>query len=170
MTLTSIMPTFRRTLPDPIRSTAWPEHTHATTTDVVVAGVSMLRLAELCQTPCVHTDETFAPGTRGRRAFARDAAVVVARVTGLVHEGGSERIVIIDARLDEAPAIWDEARLIGRVSTVSDTAAVVLPDDSSADGFAVHLPADLREGDLLAIPCAGMVLLRDIHSHRGVER
>ncbi|WP_291045938.1 hypothetical protein [Herbiconiux sp.] len=46
MTLTSILPTLRATIPDPLVIDRWPEWTHPTTTDVVVSGVSLLRLEE----------------------------------------------------------------------------------------------------------------------------
>ena len=44
MTLTSILPTLRATIPDPLVIDRWPEWTHPTTTDVIVSGVSLLRL------------------------------------------------------------------------------------------------------------------------------
>lgn len=40
VTLTDMMPSLRRTLPDPLDVDRWPEASHATTTDVVVAGVA----------------------------------------------------------------------------------------------------------------------------------
>ena len=58
MTLTRILPTLRRTLPEPLHRTDWPEHTRAAVDDLVVGGVSMVSLAGWCGTPCVHTGET----------------------------------------------------------------------------------------------------------------
>lgn len=166
MTLTSILPTLRRTLPDPLRVTAWPEHTQATTTDVVIAGISMLRLVELCDTPCVHTADALIPGAHQRPALQPDAAVIIARVTAVLKNPDAERVILIDACLDTVPAVWEEARLIGRVSTATDAHAIILAGESHlapCDGRnLVELPTDLREGDLLVIPCTGMVSLHDV--------
>ena len=170
MTLTSIMPSLRRTLPAPLSADSWPEHTHATTTDVVVSGISMLRLADLCETPCVHTGDAVIPGTHGRRAPGQDAAVVVVKVTAVLKNWDADRVVLIDACLDSVPALWGEARLIGRASTAHDASAVVLSGEShhnTGEGrAALELPADLHEGDLLAIPCRGMVVMRDVRAQR----
>ena len=166
MTLTSLLPTLRRILPDPIREAVWPEHTHATTTDVVVAGISLLRLVELCQTPCVHTGDAAISGAHTRSALRRDRAVVVVRVTAVLKNWDAAPVVLIDACLDTVPAVWSETRLIGRTSTAKATTAIVLGGDSHqtscTERGVVALPADLREGDLLAIPCTGMVTLRDL--------
>jgi hypothetical protein len=50
MTLTAIIPSLRTSIPDPLDVNLWPELTTATTTDVIVAGVSLLRLVEVCDT------------------------------------------------------------------------------------------------------------------------
>ena len=46
MTLTRILPTLRRSIPDPIAGDHWPAATVATITDVTVDGVSLLRVVE----------------------------------------------------------------------------------------------------------------------------
>ena len=49
MTLTSLLPTLRDSIPAPFEETAWPAGAHASPRDVVISGVSMLRLAEICE-------------------------------------------------------------------------------------------------------------------------
>lgn len=174
MTLTAMMPSLRRTLPDPLNIDAWPESSHATTTDVIVSGVSMLRLVDVCQTPCVHTAAAVIPGTRGRRSPYQDAVVVVVRVTAVLKNFDAARVVLIDACLDSVNATWRETRLIGRVSTVKSTAAILLSGEShetpSLGRGVMDLPDDLREGDLLAIPCTGAVALRDVRGRPPVDK
>jgi hypothetical protein len=168
MTLTAIMPSLRRSIADPLSIDAWPESSQATTTDVIVSGVSMIRLVEVCQTPCVHTAAAVIPGSHGRRSPYRDAAVVVVQVTAVLKNFDAARVVLIDACLDNVNATWRETRLIGRASTVKRTAAILLSGEShetpSIGRGVMDLPDDLREGDLLAIPCTGVVALRDIRA------
>lgn len=166
MTLTSLLPTLRRSIPDPLAVDAWPQHTTASITDLSVAGVSMLRLVELCETPCVHSGVAVLPGTNGKANPKRDAAVVVVRVTAVLVNWDAERVVLIDACLDSVAVRWTEMRLIGRVSTVKDASAIVLAGEAHQSPClgrsVVALPGDLREGDLLAVPCAGILTRRDI--------
>ncbi|PWC07688.1 hypothetical protein [Mycetocola zhujimingii] len=173
MTLTSILPTLRRSIPDPLRVDAWPQHTRATVTDLTVAGVSMLRLVELCQTPCVHSGVAVLPGTNGKANPKRDAAVIVVRVTAVLVNWDAERVVLIDACLDSVPVLWDQMRLIGRASTVKDASAVVLAGEAHQSPCVgrsvITLPGDLREGDLLAVPCAGILTRRDIRPIDGTD-
>ena len=168
MTLTTILPTLRRSIPDPLEQRSWPEHTHATTTDVIVSGVSLLRLVDICDPPCVHTGDAFVPETSRRPLSSRDAAVVVARITAVIDTGESVRVVLVDGCLDTVTAIWEETRLIGRASTARPSRTVVLSGDSHRSTHPApslaSLPDDLVVGDLLAIPCAGMVTLHDLRS------
>ena len=151
MTLTSILPTLRTSIPDPLAIDRWPEWTHPTTTDVIVSGVSMLRLVDICDTPCVHIAAAVIPGTHGRPSDQNQASVIVARVTS--REGSG--VLVLDADLTAVPAHLGEARLIGRASTrrarpfrIGDT-LVSLPEDTSA-------------GDLVVVPCAGSVCCRQL--------
>jgi len=173
MTLTDMMPSLRRTLPDPFRVDAWPEGTQVTPTDVVVSGVAMLRLVDVCDTPCVHTAAAVIPGTRGRPSPVLEAAVVVVRVTAILKNCDAARVILIDACLDSVTATWREARLIGRASTVKHTAAILLSGEShetpSIGRGITELPDDLREGDLLAVPCVGAVALRDVRARPQAE-
>lgn len=168
MTLTAIMPSLRRSIPDPFTVDAWPERSYATTTDVIVSGVSMLRLVDVCETPCVHTAAAVIPGTHGRPSPSADAAVVVVRVTAVLKNFDAARVVLIDACVDSVNATWRETRLIGRASTVRSTSAILLSGDSHevprVGRGLIELPDDLREGDLLAVPCAGTVALREVRA------
>ena len=125
----------------------------------------MFRLAELCDTPCVHTGAAVLPGTGGRPSPTGDAAVVVASVVEVQTSPDGHRIAFIDGCLDRVPAVWTEARLIGRASTARHEPTTVLAADCAQGvGQSASLPSDLRVGDLLVVPCAGMVVLRELHA------
>jgi hypothetical protein len=158
MTLTRMIPSLRAILPDPLLVDAWPEATVATTTDVVVSGISLLRLVEVCGTPCVHSGAAVIPRTDGRPSATSRTAVLVVRVTRVaLHESGSP-VVETDARLDDLRLVWSETRLIDRASTAhSGTVLVaVRPVDpelsATSQACSAELPLDIRAGDLLAIP------------------
>lgn len=163
MTLTTILPSLRRSIPDPFVVDRWPEHTTPTTTDVVVAGISLLRLVELCGTPCVHTAAAVIPGTGGRPSPVDQTTVVVMSVVSVGDDGHSR--LRVDACLADLDPIWSELRLIGRASTVH-SASFTLDAGSrpgeAADDRPVLLPRDLRPGDLLAVPCRGTAALRQL--------
>ena len=153
VTLTSILPSLRASIPDPFAIDRWPEWTRPTTTDVVVSGVSLLRLVDICETPCVHIAAAVVPGTHGRPSDRDQASVVVARVTALPRPGAIE----LDAELSAVPAHLAEARLIGRASTRRSRAFTLGPATLS-------LPEDLAVGDLVAIPCRGAVCTRQLRT------
>ncbi|MCG7414405.1 hypothetical protein [Microbacterium aurum] len=163
VTLTDIVPTLRRTLPVPLRARAWPDHTTPTTTDVVVAGVSMRRLAEMCGTPCVHnTDRIIRTNPRQAEVLRSDVSVVITRVVMTVNNLDSQRVILIDANFSDVPAVWSEARLIDRISAAASAPGILLAAEAAAPAYPsppVRLPADLAEGDLLALPCEGTVPL-----------
>lgn len=163
MTLTHILPSLRRTLPDPLSRDRWPEFTAVTTTDVTVAGVSLLRLVDWCETPCVHTAAAVIPGTGGRPSESELASVLVTRVESVVRSADGSIEAWIDAVLDGCRPELAEMRLIGRASTAHDAEIVLRP--SSADALTVRvarLPADLRKGDLLVVPCVGVTAIQDV--------
>lgn len=160
MTLTSILPSLRRSLPDPADLDRWPAHTRFGIDDVVIAGVSMTRLAALCGTPCVHTGDAVVPGTQGRASTTAAASVVVVTVLEVMATQ-EHRLIRVDAHVADAPVIWSQARLLGRTSTVRDAGARILLDDSAQDvDREVVLPGDLGVGDQLAVPLAGFVTHR----------
>jgi hypothetical protein len=154
VTLTSLLPSLRKSIPDPFLVDRWPEWTHPTTTDVIVSGVSLLRLVELCDTPCVHIAAAVVPGTHGRPSDLEQASVIVARVVEMPRPDA----LVLDADITRVVAHASEARLIGRAST-QHSAPFSLPD-----GSRVTLPVDLRVGDLIAVPCQGAVCRRQLRS------
>ena len=126
---------------------------------MIIAAVSLVRLAEICGTPCVHTDEAQGrqrPGTDGL------ASVVVAEVTRVAWHGDLRLHVTLNADLSGCRADVARARLIGRHSHAYPASAILEADSSGAYGFATYLPADIRPGDLLVVPCRGITLVRDI--------
>jgi hypothetical protein len=148
MTLTRILPTLRCSIPEPLDATRWPAHTHPTTTDVVIAGVSLVRLAEWCTTPCVHTDD--------------DAVAVVTRVTNVTRRPGGGLQVELDADLRLIAAETSQARLIGRASPAPLCAVHAGPR-------LMDLPADLHPGDLIALPAHGPITLGQVDPRRHVR-
>lgn len=167
MTLTDILPSLRRTLPSPWAIDAWPEATQATPIDVIQAGVSMLRVVELCETPCVHSACAVVPGTHGRPSPDRVCTVIATTIVDLTEVGGRLRATV-DARLDVA-AVWTEVRVLGRVTT-GVNATVDLIDVAGAAAGPVMLPGDMRVGDILVMPVPESVCLRQLRGDRsGVE-
>jgi hypothetical protein len=158
MTLTRLLPSLRRTLPDPITHDLWPEATVATTTDLVVSGISLLRLVEVCGTPCIHSGASIVPGTNGRPSDTAKTAVLVVRVTEVELHASGKTVIETDARLDNLRLIWAETRLINRASTAHSGTVLIArrPVDPdlvfATDVSSVALPLDLAVGDLLAIP------------------
>lgn len=164
MTLTHILPSLRRSLADPLNRDNWPEHTTASPSDVTVAGLSLATLVQWCGTPCVHTAAAVVRGTNGRPSETELASVLVARVVS-VSTDGETLSVWLDAELDRCAAICSEARLIGRVSTAHAKPAVLYPaSPNGAVHRALELPVDVAVGDLLAVPCIGVTLLRDVQN------
>ncbi|RIJ55954.1 hypothetical protein DZF99_07665, partial [Clavibacter phaseoli] len=125
--------------------------------DVVVAGVSMRRLVEVCGTPCVHSGE--AMGIRGDEDGC--GALVVVAVTAVLAGAGGERVVCVDGHLDGVDARWGEARVLGRGSGRSSVVRIVAGAPTSGTA-AVALPADLAVGDLVVVPCGGSPALHDV--------
>ena len=145
MTLTRIIPSLRRTLPDPLAVDSWPEGTVATTVDVVISGISLLHLVEVCGTPSVHGGASVIPRSGGRPSSELRTTVLVARVVGVRLDASGHPVIETDARLDDARLVWSQARLLGRVSTAHSGIVLV-------DVYAADLPLDVRVGDLIAIP------------------
>lgn len=163
MTLTSIIPTLRASIPDPLTTDRWPVATLATIDDVLVGGISLRHLVALCGSPCVHVADAVSPGSRRAPASGTVTTVLVTTVTSV--RIAHDRIELVtDADLDHA--LWSEARLIGRVSTARGVPAIVA--GSSAAGH-LQIPADTHAGDLLAVPHAGALSLRDVQVHHGAS-
>jgi len=80
MTLTHILPSLRRSLPDPLSRDCWPEYTTTTPDDVTIAGLSLVTLVQWCGTPCVTHCSRSNPGHE--RAPLRDGVGVGRRGAG----------------------------------------------------------------------------------------
>jgi hypothetical protein len=140
----------------------WPEGTTVSAHDIVLADVSLRRLADVWGTPAVHSggpsnvfrDST--PGLHGSTG-ARTAVLVVRVVATARHRAGC-RVVQVDARLDNLRLIWSEARRVGGSQTARARRVLLVRRPSrvdlaeTEDVISVSLPANLRVGDLLAIP------------------
>ncbi len=163
MTLTSILPTLRASLPDPLDPTLWPAVTVATVDDVTVRAVSMQRLAAVVGTPCVHTAEEAPPRYRPRDWRPRTVCVTVAAVTRVRRPWGV-LLVELDAVLPDC-AVLTEARVIGRSSVAPASAVTLTTNPAGTAGLDAVLPADVAVGDLVCFPCRRAVTHRDVVVH-----
>lgn len=151
MTLTSLLPTLRASLPSPFDATRWPAGSLPLIDDVTVAAVSLRRYAELCGTPCVCTGPAIVPLSGGSVSATESTTVMMMSVVAV---SGTE--VRVDACLDELDGVaWQEVRLLGRVSHAHDARFALVDADSDAATATVVLPRDVRPGDTIALPCAG---------------
>ena len=143
-------------------SGSWPAHTTHTSTDVIVAAISITRLVDWCGTPCVHSAEADAHfGARSASDGDMDS-VVVTRVLAIEWRSDLRLHVTIDADLSRSRPTMDECRIIGH--DVDGAVASVTLEAHGADGlgFAAELPAKIAVGDLIAIPCRGVSRLHDL--------
>jgi len=161
MTLTSLLPTLRDSIPTPLDAGAWPAHTHATPDDVVMAGVSLLRIVDLCATPCVHTGPAVIAWSGGMASPTESTTVVAATVTA-ADAGG----IRLDAVFHGHAPLWREARLIGRVSHAYERQSAVFGADGTVGIGVVLLPSDVRVGDVIAVPCSGAIGVGDVRPAR----
>ncbi|MFF1540581.1 hypothetical protein ACFVWL_10925 [Microbacterium sp. NPDC058269] len=159
MTLTEILPTLRRSIPAPLDRWRWPTHSEPTTTDVVVGGISLMRLFEISGSPAVLTGDLPIPST------GTDVTVLLLRITLRVDTQEDKRIALTDCCFDGVDAAWEECRLIGRASSARATSIELIPGEQGEVAWphpVAMLPADLREGDLVVVPCLGAVTLGDV--------
>lgn len=154
MTLTALLPTLRRSIPDPIALDLWPELTRATTSDVIVAGVSLLRVVDLLGTPCAHSAAAVIPGGGGWPSPTLRATAAVTRIVAISRTPTGVLRLEVDAGVDRVDAVLAETRLIGRASTAK-AAAAMLVDGARAWPLVHGLPGDVAVGDLLAFTCRG---------------
>lgn len=167
MTLTEILPSLRRSIPDPLAPQHWPEHTVPTVSDVFVGGVALTRLVEITGTPALLTGDLPHPKPTQARAqgIGTNVTVLIFQVTLRVDTDANKRVALTDCGFDHVSPRWDECRLIGRASTAKNASVELIPGESGAASWPypiVALPSDLHQGDLLAVPCAGAVTLRDV--------
>ncbi|RII86713.1 hypothetical protein DZF92_09545, partial [Clavibacter michiganensis subsp. insidiosus] len=154
MTLTAILPSLRRSIPDPLAAALWPAGTVSTTTDLRVGDVSLVALAAERGTPCTTTAASVERGSSGHASRTASASAVVLRILAVAPATDcSPRALLVDADVAGLACAWAEARLIGRASTAAARPAEV-------GGQAVRLPADLAAGDLIAVPVPAAVEVR----------
>lgn len=143
---------------------AWPAHTVHGPRDVEVAGLSMMAMAAEAGTPCVRNAAAVVPGSNGLLSARRFASVVVTRVVAVERaEEGRLAQVWVDAELQRCRVVPGAMRLVGRPTGLRRQSMRIRPDAHSASGPTIELlPTDLREGDVLVVPCLGTTALRDV--------
>jgi hypothetical protein len=136
----------------------WPEHTTVSDNDIVVTGVSLRRLVDVCGTPAVHSGASGSFGNERDKSTTERTGVLVTRVVAMTRHSAGRPVVQVDARLGNLRLIWSQARRVGG-KPASRTRHVLLVRDPSMvdlaetdDVISVSLPANLGVGDLLAIP------------------
>ncbi|MFT2693629.1 hypothetical protein [Clavibacter zhangzhiyongii] len=159
MTLTAILPSLRRSIPDPLAAALWPAGTVATTTDLRVGDVSLVALAGERGTPCTVTGAAVERDSGGRASRTASASAVVLRILAVAPAtADAPRALLLDADIADIAGLactWSEVRLIGRASTAAARPAVV-------GVTLVRLPADVAAGDLIAVPVPAAVEVRGI--------
>ncbi|GAB6936968.1 hypothetical protein ACQP60_16575 [Isoptericola variabilis] len=136
----------------------WPEGTELAADDVLVDRTSLARLAEHYPTPRVYVP-VGADVARVDRYWGDDAprTVVLTRVVDAVPRLGDDaRQAWLDADLGGCAALVERARLVGRASQAPERRFTLHPAPGRG-GPTAWLPRDLRRGDVLAVPCAGLV-------------
>lgn len=143
---------------------AWPAFTSHSDADVVIAAVSLVRLADLCGTPCVHTADAH-DGSSSGHLGDNPVSVVIARVLSAELRSDLLLHVTLDADLADCEPTLEASRVIARAPGAFLTAAVVDTPMGSGEALACQLPADLRAGDVLVIPCHGTARLHSVRWH-----
>ena len=135
----------------------WPAGTQHTTDDILIRGESLAAAARAGDIPLVRIGERPAsPGVdEGRQRFVTVLVTVIEHVDRL---GGFQRPCIwIDAALRECEPIIEAARIVGRPTTTHRRTLRLQTEREPGAHLDLRLPADVRAGDLLAIPCSGTV-------------
>jgi hypothetical protein len=133
----------------------WPEATQLLGDDIVVGGTSLRGRVEAAGTPVVVEP---ASSTLRSAGAASCPPVLVTQVLAVDRHFSGRMVVQLDCRLDRLPFIWSEARLLSRSSGARTITWLVVRRPSridmvlADDVVAIPLPADLRLGDLLALP------------------
>jgi hypothetical protein len=136
----------------------WPERTVVSSDDIVVADVSLRRLVDVCGTPAVHSGASVCLGAHDQERAPERTAVLVTRVLAMTRHRTGCPVVQVDARLGNLRLIWSQARRVGGKPSARERTVLLVRNPSTIDlpaaedVLAVSLPANLRVGDLLAIP------------------
>ena len=140
------------------RLDVWPEATVATDTDIVVAGISLRRLADVCGTPTSHSAASVRSNSRSLREAGTSTGVLVTRVLAVADHYSGVPVVQVDARLDHLRLVWSEARVIGAKAGARSKLSLLVRKAGRVDITKTHnvlvvdLPARITAGDLIAIP------------------
>ncbi|WP_375384822.1 hypothetical protein [uncultured Microbacterium sp.] len=165
MTVLHTIASSRLSDPHLLESSFWPAGTQHTLDDILFHGVSLAAAARGGRTPLVRIGEA---GTAHREEASRQefVSVVVARVEFIDHLGVLQKPDIwIDAALSLCQPIVSAARIIGRTTTERRKKVRMLAESEPGTHTDLKLPADIRAGDLLAIPCVGTVPRSQIAPH-----
>ncbi len=135
----------------------WPEGTVHTADDILIRGTSIVDAARTGRTPLVRIGQV--PSVHGRLSGRQDfVTVVLTRIEHIERFSGLQRPdVWIDAALRDCAPILAAARLLGRRSAAHTRRTRLRAEADAGSRMPARLPADLRVGDLLAIPCATTV-------------
>lgn len=159
MTLTTVIPSLRASIPDPLDATHWPDHTVATTTDVLVSAVSLTELSHLVGTPLIHVSDE----CRHAAAASPDAQSSVVITAVLSRRELDEGRIDVELDLGASCRGLDhaQARLIGR-SSVHPAGRVQIHTRADRLRHPSNLPDDIAVGDLIALPWPGAHSLKEI--------
>jgi hypothetical protein len=136
----------------------WPEHTTVLADDIVVDGVSLLSLVDVCGTPVVQHGSSRSESADHRPTAVEQVEVLVVRVVAMADHQAGCPVIQVDARLDNLRIIWSQMRRVGGSPARRNRDVLVVRRPSTVDleqavdVMAVSLPANLRVGDLLAVP------------------
>ncbi len=132
------------------RASAWPEGTILTDADVRVHGASLAEQAG-AGTPAVRI------GCTDRAHGERWTSLVLTRVTRIERDHrGRPAAIRVDADLRHCLATAEASRLVGRVASARQR-RIPVHDADDVRAMALVLPRDLVVGDVLVIPCDGVV-------------
>lgn len=151
---------------DAATAACWPTGTTHTERDVLVRGVSLSAVATADGTPFVRVGQarTWHPRHRGAE---RSLTIVVTRVEHIDHLGLFQRPdVWVDAALGGRQI--STVRVIGRPSPTRRRRVRLLTEGAPGHVARLDVPADVHEGDLLAIACVGVLPLSGV-SRRSVR-
>ncbi len=148
---------FGLTVPRP-RLEHWPEGTAISDTDIVVAGISLRRLAEVCGTPTSHSAASVIPLGSSLPSPESSTGVLVTRVLQVAEHYSGVPLIRVDAPLRSLRLVWSEARVIGAKTGSRSKLSLLVREKGVRDIEATHkvlavdLPARVAVGDLIAIP------------------
>lgn len=164
MTLTSLLPTLRRSLPDPLARDAWPVRTVAACDDLVVGGVSVNRFVALCDTPAVMTGPAVIPLSGGVPSHSATTSIIAPRIARVDdREGASLPMLQLDGVFTACAPGWSHARVVGRICERADRCfAAADAAGRVLDDVKVFLPGDVGAGDVIAVPCVGALSVGDV--------